>query len=340
VARIADSIAANGDTARAVALLDSAVRRDTHDAAAWHQLGLLQWNQARSARDPNFMKDQKKIRLLIAADTALRLATQLAPDSARYWLSLSRFNIQSGVSTMRFASTGQARDGMSAAERSGEPLLLAEAADMAGMAAWRSYDAVANRGLPSGMSKVQLGSNNNWNRNNARDYVNSIASKIEPPTGDNDHAAALSLFSRAVGADSSNLRYSRHLYMAYAERKQWQNLATVAALRQRVLAFARERDWEQFHSPKNLSMALAAESGELMEHFLWATPEQSKAIAADPVKRQKIADELADVVVYALEFANATGLDLTASIEAKMIANGKKYPVEKAKGRSAKYDEL
>ena len=230
-AQIADAIAASGDTARAVALLDSAVRRDTRDAAAWHQLGLLQWHQARSARDPNFMKDQKKIRLLIAADTALRLATQLAPDSARYWLSLSRFNIQSGVSTMRFASSGQARDGMSAAERSGETLLLAEAADMAGMAAWRSYDAVANRGLPSGMSKVQLGSNNNWNRNNARDYVNSIASKIEPPTGDNDHAAALSLFSRAVGADSSNLRYSRHLYMAYAERKQWPNLATVAALR-------------------------------------------------------------------------------------------------------------
>ncbi len=115
---------------------------------------------------------------------------------------------------------------------------------------------------------------------------------------------------------------------------------TVAELKTRVLAFVRERDWEQFHSPKNLSMALAAESGELMEHFLWATPEQSKAIAADPVKRQKIADELADVVVYALEFANATGLDLTASIEAKMVANAKKYPVEKAKGRSAKYDEL
>ena len=230
-AQLADSLAANGDTARAVALLDSAVRRNTRDAAAWHRLGLLQWNQARSARNPNFMKDQKKIRLLIAADTALRLATKLAPDSARYWLSLSRFNIQSGVSTMRFASTGQARDGMSAAERSGETLLLAEAADMAGMAAWRSYDAIANRGLPSGMSKVQLDNNNNWNRKNARDYVNSIATKIEPPTGDNDHATALGYFSRAVAADSSNLRYSRHLYMAYAERKKWQDLATVAARR-------------------------------------------------------------------------------------------------------------
>lgn len=115
---------------------------------------------------------------------------------------------------------------------------------------------------------------------------------------------------------------------------------TVADLKTRVLAFVRERDWEQFHSPKNLSMALAAEAAELMEHFLWATPEQSKAIAADAAKRQKIADELADVVVYALEFANATGLDVAASIEAKMIANGKKYPVEKAKGRSEKYNEL
>lgn len=116
--------------------------------------------------------------------------------------------------------------------------------------------------------------------------------------------------------------------------------ATVAELKARVLAFVRERDWEQFHSPKNLSMALAAEAGELMEHFLWATPEQSKAIAIDPVKRQKIADELADVIIYALEFANTTGLDVAASIEAKMAANAKKYPVEKAKGSSAKYDEL
>lgn len=107
-----------------------------------------------------------------------------------------------------------------------------------------------------------------------------------------------------------------------------------------MLTFVHERDWEQFHSPKNLSMALAAETGELMEHFLWATNEQSCSIAADPVKRGKIADELADVVIYALEFANITGLDVTAAIEAKMAANAKKYPVEKARGRSEKYDEL
>lgn len=115
---------------------------------------------------------------------------------------------------------------------------------------------------------------------------------------------------------------------------------TISDLKQRVLAFVQARDWEQFHTPKNLSMALAAESGELMEHFLWATGEQSRAIVNDPVKRPRIADELADVVIYAIEFANMTGLDLAAAIEAKMAANAQKYPVEKARGRSDKYTEL
>ncbi len=116
--------------------------------------------------------------------------------------------------------------------------------------------------------------------------------------------------------------------------------ATLAELKARVRAFVRERDWEQFHNPKNLAMALAAETGELMEHFLWATPEASAALAADPGRRAKIADELADVVIYALGFANVTGLDVAAAIDAKMIANARKYPVEKARGRSAKYTEL
>src|SRR5215470_8164710 len=92
---------------------------------------------------------------------------------------------------------------------------------------------------------------------------------------------------------------------------------TLSDLKARVLAFVRERDWEQFHSPKNLSMALAAETGELMEHFLWASTDQSRAIANEPGKRARIADELADVVIYAIEFANTTGLDITAAIEAK-----------------------
>lgn len=115
---------------------------------------------------------------------------------------------------------------------------------------------------------------------------------------------------------------------------------TFAELKSRVLAFARERDWEQFHAPKNLSMALAAEAGELMEHFLWATADASRATVNDPAKRQKIEEELADVIIYALEFANMTQIDVASVIEKKMAANAKKYPVEKAKGRSDKYTEL
>ena len=77
-----------------------------------------------------------------------------------------------------------------------------------------------------------------------------------------------------------------------------------------------------------------------MEHFLWATSDASRDIAASPEKRTKIAEELADVIIYALEFANVTDLDVAAAIETKMAANARKYPVEKARGRSDKYTEL
>lgn len=115
---------------------------------------------------------------------------------------------------------------------------------------------------------------------------------------------------------------------------------TIAELKKRVLAFARARDWEQFHSPKNLSMALAAEAGELMEHFLWSESRASGDVLASKKKRPEIEDELADVVIYALEFANIGGVDLAKAIETKLAKNAAKYPVEKARGRSDKYTEL
>jgi len=116
---------------------------------------------------------------------------------------------------------------------------------------------------------------------------------------------------------------------------------TVGELKARILAFMRERDWEQFHAPKNLSMALAAEAGELMEHFLWDETGASREIMRkDAGRRKKIEEELADVVIYALEFANVAGIDIAAAIESKMEANGKKYPVEKARGKASKYTEL
>lgn len=111
-------------------------------------------------------------------------------------------------------------------------------------------------------------------------------------------------------------------------------------IKDKVLAFARQRDWEQFHSPKNLSMAIAAEAAELMEHFLWQSPEQSSRDVRTGEMRAKVEEELADVMIFAVEFANMTGIDLAAAIEAKMQRNAEKYPVEKARGVSTKYDAL
>ncbi len=115
---------------------------------------------------------------------------------------------------------------------------------------------------------------------------------------------------------------------------------SLQVLKDRVLAFAVERDWQQFHSPKNLAMALAAEAAELMEHFLWSDAAASHERAADPARRAQIAEELADVLIYTLEFANVTGMDLTGVALAKLKRNAEKYPVEKARGRSEKYTEL
>jgi dCTP diphosphatase len=111
-------------------------------------------------------------------------------------------------------------------------------------------------------------------------------------------------------------------------------------IKDRVLAFAKERDWEQFHSPKNLSMAISAEAAELMEHFLWQSPEQSHLDLNAEKLRAKVEEELADIFIFAIEFANVSGIDISAIIEAKMKRNAEKYPIEKAKGRSDKYTDL
>lgn len=111
-------------------------------------------------------------------------------------------------------------------------------------------------------------------------------------------------------------------------------------LKEEIKAFAVERDWEQFHTPKNLSMAIAAEAAELMEHFLWKEGVESVDVLQDPLKHQQIAEELADILIFSLEFANIAQMDVASIIREKMKANAVKYPVEKAKGRADKYTEL
>jgi dCTP diphosphatase len=109
------------------------------------------------------------------------------------------------------------------------------------------------------------------------------------------------------------------------------------ALRDRVREFAAVRDWDRFHSPKNLSMALAAEAGELLELFQWATEEQSAALDTD--KLEKVRHELADVFIYLLRLADKLGVDLLDAAAEKIELNALKYPAERVRGDARKYTE-
>ena len=113
---------------------------------------------------------------------------------------------------------------------------------------------------------------------------------------------------------------------------------TVAQLRELVDQFVAERDWRQFHTPKNLAMALTVEAAELAEHFQWLTAEESRS--PQDGKREQIRDELADVLIYLVELADALEVDLIAAARDKIEKNALKYPVEKARGNAKKYDEL
>jgi len=108
---------------------------------------------------------------------------------------------------------------------------------------------------------------------------------------------------------------------------------TVAELRDLVRRFVDARDWQQFHSPKNLTMALAIEAAELMEHFQWITGDASRAIGDDPEKLLAVSEELADVLCYGLAIANELDIDISAAMRAKMEKNKLKYPADEFRGR-------
>lgn len=107
-------------------------------------------------------------------------------------------------------------------------------------------------------------------------------------------------------------------------------------LRDQLRAFAAERDWDQFHSPRNLATALAVEAAELLEPFQWLTEEQSRALP--PETWAAVEEELADVLLYLVRLADKLDVDLAAAARAKIVKNGVKYPVHKSRGSSRKYD--
>lgn len=113
---------------------------------------------------------------------------------------------------------------------------------------------------------------------------------------------------------------------------------TLQLLTRKLTDFAAARDWQQFHSPKNLASALIVEAGELLEHFQWATEEQSRNLSPD--KREQVALEMADVLLYLVQLASALEVDLGEAALKKIEMNGERYPANLARGTSRKHDEL
>tara|TARA_Y100001934_G_scaffold249745_1_gene311463 strand:+ start:186 stop:557 length:372 start_codon:yes stop_codon:yes gene_type:complete len=113
----------------------------------------------------------------------------------------------------------------------------------------------------------------------------------------------------------------------------------VADLKQLVADFIAARDWEQYHSPKNLAMSIAIEAAEIMEHFQWLTVEEATAAMEDTKVRDEVADEIADVLIYCLSLANRTGIDVSEAIRGKMARNEGRFPVDKIKGFGVEGDD-
>lgn len=116
------------------------------------------------------------------------------------------------------------------------------------------------------------------------------------------------------------------------------NEDSLLGLRDALRAFAAEREWTPFHTPKNLAMALAGEAGEVIEHFQWLTAEESASLPE--AARAEVALELADVLLYLVRLADVLGVDLAAVAQHKLEINAERYPVERARGRADKYDRL
>ena len=111
---------------------------------------------------------------------------------------------------------------------------------------------------------------------------------------------------------------------------------TVGELRARLAEFVAEREWQKYHNAKNLSMSIAIEAAELMEHFQWVRSDELPALLKDEQRRGEVATELADVLCYALSLANALDIDVSAAVIAKIARNARKYPADEFRGRYSK----
>lgn len=121
--------------------------------------------------------------------------------------------------------------------------------------------------------------------------------------------------------------------MSYDADTVEDDVTSLGELRKLVAAFVAERDWNGFHTPKNLAMSIAIEAAEILEHFQWLTPAESAERMDDPGLRAAVADEVADVIIYCLSLANSAGFDVSAAVRAKMARNQTRFPIEQVHGR-------
>ena len=243
--RAADALVVAGDTSAAIALLDSAVAAEPRNGALWHRLGMLNWG-GRPQSVPQ-LEDARAIARSIRADSALRIATQLAPDSGQYWLDFGRFVRFTDNSARR----GTVRDILSApaqlAQRTGHPKLASALLDEQGLIAFRNYDLVANRAIvrnpndardvvlpqsiddpfsygplvdPKALARVQE-TFAQTPRHKQAQWFERNAVLVTPPSGGADLETALRAFSTAVDLDPTNGAAREHLFMVLAESRDW-----------------------------------------------------------------------------------------------------------------------
>lgn len=216
----ADSLLATGDSAQALVLLDSAVHRWPRHASAWHRRGMLAWEMTRGYRQAAYIKDRNVIRRLDMADTSLRIAAALAPDSARFTLNLGRFAYDYG-GTMRIAAEDFLRKALDVSERQNDSIVAADAADQLGMLFWRRYETAAHRVLGALPDRVVL-----LDPPRLDDYIGSFVQRLPDDNrpGEPDYRKAVDLFEHAVAVNPVALPPRQHLYMALAEQGRWSEL--------------------------------------------------------------------------------------------------------------------
>lgn len=229
-----DSLLLDGDTAAALKHLDRRLRANRGDAAAWNRQGLVTWQQTRREHGRKFVMSRDEVNRLRMADSSLRLASRLDPSNARYRLDLARFLMSGNLVTTRLAAYGEITGAVDAARRNGDPRMLAEALDIRGMVEWRRYEAFADRYSLTGVTTPTIDTDV-MTPLEIRTYLESFARQLSKFPGEANYREAVAMFDEAVTTDPDNQSARRHLGMALAERKQWDELLRYATLRlQRV----------------------------------------------------------------------------------------------------------